>query len=93
MSLAFNSEECAESREMTKFRYLLLILAVIVPARTWASPLADVFAPRELPRLTYASLPVPVPVRTPVVPPASTLEPATEAPEPTFWERLKSLFE
>jgi hypothetical protein len=80
---------------MTKFRYFIIILALAVPARTWASPLEGVFAPRELPRLTYASLPVPVPMRAPAVPSESTLEPApaAEAPEPTFWERLKSLFE
>jgi len=80
---------------MTKFRYFLIILTLAVPVRSWASPLADVFAPRELPRLTYASLPVPVPKRAPAAPPTSTLEsdPVAEAPEPTFWERLKSLFE
>ena len=80
---------------MTKFRYFLIILALATPARSWASPLAEVFAPRELPRITYAALPVPVPVPAPGASSVSTLEsaPAAAAPEPTFWERLKSLFE
>jgi len=80
---------------MTKFHYFLIVLALIVPARSWASPLANVFAPRELPRLTYASLPVPVPMPAAAAPSPASLEPApaAEAPEPTFWERLKSLFE
>ncbi len=79
---------------MTKYRYFFFILALALPVQAWASPLSDVFAPRSAPRVEYASLPVPVAIAKPV-PVASVAVPAAapEVHEPTFWERLKSLFE
>ena len=81
---------------MTKYRYFLLVVAMAAmmqAGHAGASPLSDVFAPRSVPRLEYASLPVPL--TAPMAKPAPAMEtaPAPTPHEPTFWERLKSLFE
>jgi len=80
---------------LTKYRYFLLIAALIVPSSLHAATLDPVFAPRKIPGLSYAELPVPVAQAARPTAPAPSPETAPAAPEhePTLWERLKSLFE